>query len=73
MASMSYCLFENTVGELVRCVDAMEKAETLTDLDMNEYEIRAFHQMWRTCKEFLAEHERLLNAPTHNELIKETA
>lgn len=62
MASMSYCMFENTHGELGQCVDAMSEAETLSDLDMNEYEKQAFFAMWNTCREFLAEHERLLNA-----------
>lgn len=62
MGSMSYCLFENTASELARCVDKMAEAETLEDLDFNEYELRAFHSMWRIAREFLAEHERLLNA-----------
>ena len=61
MASMSYCLFENTAGELGRCVSRLEEARTVEDLDFNEYERRAFLEMWRTCKDFLAEHERLLN------------
>lgn len=61
MGSMSYCLFENTAGELGRCVSRMEDAESLADLRLNEYELRAFHEMWRTCRDFLAEHERLLN------------
>lgn len=61
MGSMSYCLFENTAGELGRCVERMEEATCLEDLDFNEYEQRAFMAMWRTCRDFLAEHERLLN------------
>ena len=62
MGSMSYCLFENTAGELGRCVARMEEAETMQDLrgDMSEYELRAFYAMWRTCRDFLAQHERLL-------------
>jgi hypothetical protein len=62
MSSMSYCLFENTDSELTRCVNKMADAGSLKDLDFNEYELRAFHAMWRTCRDFLAEHERLLNA-----------
>mgnify|MGYP006284846611 FL=1 len=61
MGSMSYCLFENTDGELTRCVNKMADAESLKDLKLNEYELRAFHAMFRTCRDFLAEHERLLN------------
>lgn len=64
MGSMSYCLFENTLGELGRCIDRMSEAESLQELTgrMSEYEERAFHEMWRTCRDFLAEHERLLNS-----------
>lgn len=61
MGSMSYCLFENTASELSRCVDKMEEAGSLQDMNLNEYELRAFHTMWRVCRDFLAEHERLLN------------
>ena len=62
MGSMSYCLFENTLGELSECVDRMSEAESLQDLDFNSYEMQAFHSMWRVAREFLAEHERLLRA-----------
>lgn len=62
MGSMSYCLFENTAGELARCVDRMAEANSVSDMDFNDYEKRAFDSMWRICREFLAEHERLLNA-----------
>ena len=62
MGSMSYCLFENTASELSRCVDRMEEAESLQDMDFSEYELRAFHSMFRIARDFLAEHERLLNA-----------
>ena len=68
MPSMSYCLFENTAGELSRCVGRMEDAATLQDLDFNEYERRAFMEMFRTCRDFLAEHERLLNAQAEVDL-----
>ena len=63
MPSMSYCRFENTLGELSECVRAMEEAESLGDLteQMSDYELRAFNAMWRVCRDFLAEHERLLN------------
>lgn len=61
MGSMSYCLFENTASELARCVDKMAEAESLNDLDFSEYELRAFHNMWQIAREFLGEHERLLN------------
>jgi hypothetical protein len=59
---MSYCLFENTAGELDRCVERMSEATCMEDLDFNEYELRAFQSMFRIARDFLAEHERLLNA-----------
>lgn len=67
MPSMSYCMFENTLSELGQCVEAMEGAESITDLDLNEYELRSFHAMWRVAREFLAEHERLLRSEIANE------
>lgn len=60
MSNMSYCRFENTLRDLQDCVDAMEEANSLTDLDLNQYETNAFMEMFRTCRAFLAEHERLL-------------
>lgn len=62
MPSMSYCKFENTEIDLSQCVAAMEEASTLGDLDMNEYEKQAFNRMWDLCRQFLAEHERLIAA-----------
>ena len=62
MSSMSYCLFENTAGELARCVERMEEAGSIQDLDFSQYELSAFYSMFNTCRSFLAEHERLLNA-----------
>ena len=66
MGSMSYCLFENTASELERCVDRMAEAESVADMDFNEYEQRAFDSMFRIAREFLAEHERLLNTENAN-------
>ena len=62
MGNMSYCMFENTAKDLADCVSRMEEAGSLGDLDMNEYEKVAFMSMFRIAREFLAEHERLLNA-----------
>lgn len=61
MANMSYCRFENTMRDLQDCVYAMEESETMADLDMNQYEEQAFLAMWNVARNFLAEHERLLN------------
>lgn len=61
MPSMTYCMFENTEGELSQCVDLMEQAENIGELDMSEREFAAFSRMFRLCRTFLAEHERLLS------------
>ena len=66
MGSMSYCLFENTASELGRCVNRMAEAESVTDMDFSEYEQRAFDSMFRIARDFLAEHERLLNTENAN-------
>ena len=66
MGSMSYCLFENTASELGRCVNRMSEAESVTDMDFSEYEQRAFDSMFRIARDFLAEHERLLNMENAN-------
>lgn len=68
MPSMSYCMFENTESELQQCVDAMNGASSLDELDLNSHEREAFMRMWNLCREFLAEHERLLNTADSEEL-----
>lgn len=61
MPSMTYCMFENTDIELAQCISAMEEANSIEDLDLNEYEKAAFLSMWNSCREFLYHHERILN------------
>lgn len=63
MPSMSYCVFENTLGDIEQCVAKMEEAGSLAELldDMSEYEERAFYAMFHAVRSFMAEHERLLN------------
>ncbi len=62
MPSMTYCMFENTETELSQCVGAMEEAATFEDLDLNQYEKVSFLRMRELCREFLAEHDRLLES-----------
>jgi hypothetical protein len=54
-------MFENTVDDMEQLVAAMEEANTIADLQMNEYELRAFRRLWSVARNILAEHERLLN------------
>jgi hypothetical protein len=55
-------MFENTETELSQCVANMEEAATFEDLDLNQYERTAFLRMRELCREFLAEHDRLLES-----------
>ena len=62
MANMSYCMFENTSNDLRDCVSAMEEAYDLPELDLSESEMISMRYMYRLCKKFLAEHDRLMSA-----------
>ena len=55
MANMSYCMFENTYGDLKDCLEAVYEAESLKELtsEMSEYELAAFKKMKRLCQEFI--------------------
>ena len=60
MPSMQYCMLENTEMELSQCVANMEEAKSFEDLELNKHERSAFLRMHKLCREFLAEHARLL-------------
>ena len=59
MPSMSYCVFENTSGDLGQCIDKMNEARDIDDLDMNEYEQFAFRKMYEQCKQYIELYEHL--------------
>lgn len=59
MPSMSYCKFENTSNDLGQCLDAMEEANSIDDLDLNQYEQDAFRSMYDMCKQYVEEYKRL--------------
>jgi hypothetical protein len=59
MPSMSYCMFENTSIELSQCVDAMENANDIEDLDLSSYEQDAFREMYALCKAYINEFDRI--------------
>ena len=62
MANMSYCMFENTSNDLRDCVSAMEEAYDVPELDLSESEMISMQYMYRLCKNFLAEYDRLMIA-----------
>lgn len=59
MPNMSYCMFENTAGDMCQCIEAMYEAGTLEDLDMNSYEKEGIQDLYRLCKTFIQEFDRL--------------
>lgn len=59
MASMTYCMFENTAGELSQVVGAMENARDLDDLDLNSYEQDGFFTLYQLAKQYIRQYERL--------------
>ena len=66
MANMSYCRFENTSNDLRDCVDAMEEAYDMADLDLSKTELSSLKYMRDLCERFLEETERLLNAESED-------
>jgi len=59
MPNMSYCMFENTAGDLSQVVEAMYEAGSAEDLDFNSYEKEGFEALYRLCKEYVREYDRL--------------
>jgi len=59
MSNMSYCRFENTSRDLRDCVDAMEEAYTVDELDLSQSELVSMNRMRVLCQEFLDQYERL--------------
>lgn len=59
MPSMSYCVFENTSGDMNQCLNKMSEAHDIDDLDMNEYEQAAFRRMYEQCQEYIARYREL--------------
>lgn len=59
MASMSYCMFENTQIEMEQVVSAMRQADSIEGLDFSSYEMSAFEQLNSLCKRYMKEYNRL--------------
>jgi hypothetical protein len=60
--NMSYCMFENTMNDLRQCVQAMEGAESFSELDLSRTEKNSYEYMRELCQNFLDEAERLEQA-----------
>jgi len=62
MSNMSYCRFQNTSNDLRDCVDAMEEAYDLPEMDLSREELQSMKWMRELCERFLENSERLMNA-----------
>jgi hypothetical protein len=52
-------MFENTMNDLRQCVQAMEGAESFSELELSRTEQRSYEYMRELCQNFLDEAERL--------------
>jgi len=59
MPSMSYCMFENTAGEMGQVINRMSECNSIEDLNHNEYEQRAFRVLYEQCQEYIAMYRTL--------------
>lgn len=53
MSNMSYCRFENTSEDLQDCLYAMQEADSIESMNLNQYEQAAISRMRDQCQEFL--------------------
>lgn len=53
MSSMSYCVFENTYGDLIECQTKLEEAGNVENLveEVNQYEKKYVKSLVDLCKE----------------------
>jgi hypothetical protein len=60
--NMSYCMFQNTATDLRQCLESMDAAETLSELDLSRDEKRSYDLMREFCQNFLDIANRLDDA-----------
>jgi len=60
--NMSYCMFQNTATDLRQCLEAMDAAETMAELELSRDEKRSYDLMREYCENFLNIAERLDDA-----------
>ena len=60
--NMSYCMFQNTATDLRQCLESMDAAETLSELDLSRDEKRSYDLMREYCQNFLDIAHRLDHA-----------
>jgi hypothetical protein len=52
-------MFENTVAEMRQCLEAIENVNYVDDLDLSHYERESLPKLYRLCKRFTKELERI--------------
>ena len=60
--NMTYCMFQNTATDLRHCLESMDAAETLAELELSRDEKRSYDLMRDYCKNFLDIANRLDHA-----------
>ena len=60
--NMTYCMFQNTATDLRHCLENMDAAETLAELDLSRDEKRSYDLMREFCQNFVDIADRLDHA-----------
>ena len=60
--NMTYCMFQNTANDLRQCLESMDAAETLAELDLSRDEKRSYDLMREFCQNFVDIADRLDHA-----------
>ena len=60
--NMSYCMFQNTMNDMRQCLESMDAAETMEELDLSRDEKRSYDLMREFCQNFLDIAHRLDHA-----------
>ena len=50
---MTYCMFQNTANDLRQCLESMDAAETMEELELSRDEKRSYDLMREYCENFL--------------------
>ena len=66
MSNMSYCRFENTVGDLQDCIEAIRDWEEECK-DLNSYEMRALKDLLEQAREIVELEDDILDIIEYNE------
>ena len=51
--NMGYCVIENTVNSMRQLAGGFSEADSIEELDLNEYEQRAYRELYELCDEIM--------------------